>query len=191
MGPMKTAPFKSGRFVQLVPFEKSHGAAVFSWFYDYQYRFFFREFDQQLSLEQCSHFDQIMQSSGVQLWTLMDVANPAEPIGLVTTMWLKKRAGVSRVGILLDTKSQHRSWCIETFIIVCDFLFNHSNCRKVVVECLASDQHIRRISEKGGFVFEATLQQEAFVDGVYQDEVRYFLTPEIYDQMYGDYFSGS
>ncbi len=188
---MSTLPLRDGYLVRLLPFEASHGDTLFSWFYDYDYRLFFREFENPLSLEQCRDFSNIMKSSGVQVLAIVDKNDPQKPVGLVTLMWLKKKSGVIRVGMLLDKNCQHKTWCIEAFIIVGDLIYHHMGCRKMVVEYLASDAHIRRISEKGGFVFESLLKEEALVDGIYQDEVKYYLSKDAYQELYGQYFTGA
>jgi len=184
---MSTLPLRDGHVVRLLPFDPSHGEAVFSWFYDYEYRLFFREFDDPLSLEQCRDFGKIMMTSGVRVLTIVGKDNPSKPIGLITTMWLKKKSGVSRVGILLDKNCQHKTWCIEALIVVGDLLYRRLGCRKLVVEYMASDEHIRRISEKGGFVFESILKDEALIDGEYHDEVKYYMMRDVYEELYGNY----
>ncbi len=184
---MTTLPLRDGHVVRLLPFQPEHGDSVFSWFFDYDYRLFFREFDEPLSLEQCRDFGKIMMASGVRVLTIVSLEEPEKPLGLMTTMWLKKKSGVARVGILLDKNCQHKTWCIEALIILGDLLYRRLGCRKLVVEYLASDTHIRRISEKGGFVFETTLKEEALIDGGYQDEVKYYMMRDIYEELYGTY----
>lgn len=183
------ASFKKGYVVNLTPFSSDHGAKVFEWYYDIAYKLFFREFDSLLSLEDFKKFDNMMARAGVSLATIVD-KEKGFPIGLMTFCCLKQKSGVYRVGILLDKNSQHKTYAIEAFIILGDRLYNRLGCQKLVVEYMADDTHFRRISEKGGFVFESVLKREALVDGEYKDEVRYYMTKEVYGELYGNYFEG-
>ncbi len=180
--------FKEGYVVNLMPFSPDHGAKLFEWYYDVAYKLFFREFAVVFSLEDCQKLDVIMARSGSTLLTIVD-RESNQPIGLMTYCCLKRPSGVFRVGILLDKKCQHKTYAIEALIILGDRLYYHLGCRKLVVEYMAEDTHIRRISEKGGFVFESVLKQEALVDGELKDEVKYYMTKEVYDDLYGNYFS--
>lgn len=180
--------FKEGYVVNLTPFSPDHGTKVFAWYYDVAYKLFFREFDAVLSVEDCSKMDVMMARGGVSLNTIIDKESN-QPIGLMTYLCLKQKSGVFRVGILLDKKCQHKTYAIEALIILGDRLYNHLGCRKLVVEYMADDTHIRRISEKGGFVYESVLKQEALVDGELKDEVKYYMTKEVYENLYGSYFS--
>lgn len=178
---------KDGYKVRLVPFAPEFGEKIFEWYYDVDYKFFFREFDAALSLEDCRRFDKILKGSLLELLMIVDKAS-GDPIGMITYSCLKRRAGVVRVGILLDKHCQHRALAIEALIIVGDTLFNRLGYNKLVVEYLASDTHIQRISEQGGFVREGVLVQEAIVDGERVDEVKYYLLKKTYLELYGGYF---
>ncbi|MBI2339954.1 MAG: GNAT family N-acetyltransferase [Deltaproteobacteria bacterium] len=178
---------KEGHVVRLERFRPEHGKIVFRWFYDPAYRLFFRDFEDPLSLEQCKKFDKVMAGSGVGIFMIIEKSSD-KPIGMVTHCCLKKKSGVNRIGIMLDKDFQHKTYAIEALIILLDYLYNRLGFKKIIVEYLASDHHIQRISEKGGWIREAVLKREAVVDGEYVDEVRYYMFKETYEELYGDYF---
>lgn len=182
-------PLKEGFVVKLVPFAPEHAEKVFEWYYDVAYKLFFREFDAPLSLEQCRQFNLIMAKSGVTIFMIIEKETNLA-IGMMTHCPLKRKSGVTRFGILLDKNFQHKTYAIEALIILGDFVYNRLGFRKLVIEYLASDTHIRRISEKGGWIFETILKEEALIDGEYVDEVRYHMFKKVYDELYGNYFDG-
>lgn len=178
---------RSGTMIDLVWFEPGHGEALMSWFYDFRYRAFFREFsDHPLSLDECRNMRATMERSGQGFVTIIDKAT-GEPIGLMQFGVLKRKAGVFRWGIMLDEKFQGGTRAIEAIIILLAYLFEYRACQKPVVEFLDRDKHICRITEQGGFTREGVLVREALVDGEYLDEVRYYLPKETFYELYGGY----
>lgn len=187
--PKKNPGLKEGYMVRLIPFEKKYGMNVLQWFYDPVYKLYFREFENPLSLEDCERFDQIMQQAGMNVFVIEEKGTN-EVMGLLTYSIIKRASGVFKFGIMLDTKFQHKTHCIEALIILGDYMFYRLGMQKGVVEYLESDHHIRRISEKGGFISEGPLFREALVDGEYVDEVRYCILKSTYDELYANYFEG-
>lgn len=172
---------KTGKHVTLVPFEPNHGPAVMEWFYDHRYAAFFRDFpDTPMDLSQGIHFFSTLPiTTGIGLFVVVS-RETGFPIGLMTYECLKRKAGVFRFGIMLTDKYQHKTYAIECITLLGYYLMENEKMRKLVVEFLTTDDHIRRITEHGGFEREGVLKGEALVDGTYRDEYRYFITAEVF-----------
>lgn len=181
-------PVKNGYKVKVVPFEPKHGQYIYQWFYDYRYQFFFREFISPLTGEACEHFNDVMATTKT-VPLMIENIETGEVMGMMTYQNLKRKAGVVRIGILLDEDCQHKTYCIEALIIIGDFLYNRLDYKKLVIEFLESDKHIHRIATQGGWIKEATLVRESVIDDEYVDEARYYMFKETYEELYGKYFS--
>lgn len=178
---------KIGVKVKLVPYLPEHAEYMLRWFYDFRYRAFFREYeDYPFTVEDFKSYGEALKHKGSELFTLIDKETNT-PIGLMTYSCLKKKSGVYRFGILLDAAHQHNTYAIEGIILLAFYLFEHKGCQKYTIEFLASDKHIQRIAEKGGFDFECLLKNEAFLDGEYHDEVRYYFPRAKAYEIYGEY----
>lgn len=151
-----------------------------SWFYDYRYHAFFRDFpDVPMDLPAVIRFFTALPERGIHLFVVIHKES-GFPVGLMTYECLKRKSGVFRFGIMLDAKYQLKTIAIECITLLGYFLIEKENMKKLVVEFLTTDDHIRRISEAGGFEREGVLKAEALVDGTYRDEYRYFITAETF-----------
>lgn len=178
-----------GKKVKLIPFQPEHAEALFAWYYDVTYQAFFREFpDRAVSLEDCRQFGEWLAAGGSTFYTIID-KNTEKPIGLMTYTCLKSKSGVYRFGIMLDEKHQGQAWAIESIMLLAYYLFEYRRCNKLVVEFLADNKHIQRISEQGGFVREGVLKNEAYIDGKYVDELRYSISKEKVCEVCGEYYA--
>ena len=181
--------FRPGHVVKLAPYSSEHAEKFSEWYYDYEYRFFFRDFSQALSLDGLRTLGTKMASTGSHLLVITDKATD-EPIGVMTYSLEKSAAKIYKFGIMMASSNQHKTLAIEAIIILGDFLFIRKNCHKLFVEFSDKDTHIHRITAKGGFVLEATLKEEIFVDGEYYDEARYAIYESVYRELYGTYLDG-
>lgn len=181
--------FRPGHVVKLVPYGPEHAEKFSEWYYDYDYRFFFRDFSQALTLEGLKTLGDGMARAGNHLLVITDKALN-EPIGVMTYALEKATAKIYKFGIMMASTNQHKTWAIEAIIILADFLFIKNGAHKLVVEFSDKDAHIHRITAKGGFKHEATLPEELFVDGIYYDEARYALYESAYRELYGAYLDG-
>lgn len=174
--------------LKLIPFEPRHARTVASWYYDVRYQPFFRAFpDVPFSEKDFENLGAMMAGGGVGLF-MMILKETDEPIGMMTYSCLKAKSGVFRFGIMLDQKYQHQTYAIEGIILLGFYLIEQLGCRKYCIEFLASDKHIRRIAEQGGFIFEYALKEEACIDGKYVDEVRYVMPKDHGYELYGSYY---
>lgn len=178
--------FRDGKTTRLVPYEEKFAEKFCEWYFDYDYRFFFREFLQNLTEDQFKNLGDLLKRSGVYLVMILDVKTN-EPIGAMTYTLEKISAKVYKWGIMLDRFHQHKTWAIDAIIVMCDFLFRCKHAHKTVVEFCDEDEHIHRITQKGGFDHEATLKEEIYIDGKYFDEARYSLSKKQFMQVYVGY----
>lgn len=181
--------FRPGHVVKLMPYSPEHAEKFSEWYYDYDYRFFFRDFSQALSLDGLRTIGDAMARVGRHLLVIIDKAS-GEPIGVMTYALEKASAKIYKFGIMMASPQQHKTWAIEAIIILGDFLFMKSGAHKLVVEFSDKDAHIHRITAKGGFKHEATLKEELFVDGEYYDEARYAIYESTYRELYMTYLDG-
>lgn len=177
-----------GLKVKLVPFRAEYAEAYFRWYYDAQYQAYFRAFpDVPLTRKDFDRFDEFMVRGGVQSFVVVDKESGAA-IGSMSYACLKPKAGVYIFGIMLDSAHQNKTTAIECIILLAFFLYNHKGCNKLVVEFLADNKQIQRITEKGGFTREAVLKKESVINGQYVDEVRYFIFKDTAYELYGSYY---
>lgn len=184
---MNSAPeFRDGHFSRLVPFNPDHSEKLATWYYGQDYRFFFRDFTDALTMEALQKLDKSMARSGYRLLTILD-KETAEPIGLMTYILEKPNAHIFKFGILLDANCQRKTVAIDAINILADFLFNKCFAHKLSVEFSDEDKQIHRITALGGFDHDATLKEELFMDGRYYDEARYSLHIDMYEALYSTY----
>lgn len=135
-----------------------HADKLFEWYYDVNYAAFFREFGSLvLSKKEMRHFGKAMEDSGLGLFVIT-ARKDNQPAGLMTYRLLDPSQMLFRFGIMLDQKSQHFTSAIEAIINLCFYLVDVKGAKKIIVQFLETDKHIRRISEKGGLELEARLE---------------------------------
>lgn len=181
-----TKPFQNGHFVELAFYSKDDAAAVSTWFYDFDYRFFFRDFSFLVKIEDFPKLGENLARQGISLVTIKD-KKTGNPVGLLTFGLEKPAAKIYKFGIMLDNKLQHKVFAVDALIVMGNYLFHQKDAFKVSLEFCAEDKHIKRITDKGGFTHDATLKDEVFVDGKRYDEERYSMTKEVYVKLYGEY----
>lgn len=181
-----TEPFRPGHVVELAPYAVAHADKFAAWYYDYEYRFFFRHFSQTFQADDFKTLGDAMEHAGSPLVIILDKALQT-PIGAMTYSLEKSSSRIYKFGIMMDRDTQHKTWAIEAIIILADHLFTKRKAHKLAVEFCDQDAHIHRITAKGGFNHDATLKEELFMDGVFMDEARYSLHEDDYRRLYGDY----
>lgn len=174
--------------LKLVPFDPKYARTISSWYYDVRYHPFFRAFpDIPYTEKDFENFGALMSGGGVGFFMMIHKETDC-PMGIMTYSCLKAKSGVFRFGIMMEERFQHQTYAIEGIILLGFFLIEQLGCRKYCIEFLASDKHIRRIAEQGGFIFEYLLKEEAVIDGKYVDEVRYVMPKDRGYELYGSYY---
>ena len=178
--------FRSGHVTDLKPCQAADADDLFRWYYDRSYRFFFREFQSQLSFEELKDLGDALSYGGITLLVIVDKTT-GKNIGLMTFVLEKRCSRVYKFGIMLDEGCQHKTYAIDAIVVLGDFLFRVKNAHKLVVEFCDEDKHIHRITQKGGFKHEATLKEEVCLEGIFFDEARYSLMRETFFELYKDF----
>lgn len=178
--------FQPGRECFLTRFRPEHAEAVSNWYYNFEYRYFFRDYGKFSDPEIFKTIDQVLARAGFVLLTILD-NQTGDPIGLMTFAVEKKSASVYKFGIMLDSSCQRKTTAIEAIIIMGDYLFNKCSVRKLVVEFSDNDAQIHRICQIGRFTQEALLKEECFMDDRYWDEARYSFFNHQFDDLYDGY----
>lgn len=170
-----TQKLLEGPNLKLVPYSEEYAELMQSWFYDHRYAAYFRDFEEvPLSLADFKNLGRQFEKVGQNLYIII-LKEANQPIGLMTNCCLKKKSGVFRFGILLDADHQRKTYAIEAIVIHGHYLYEYRGCQKLCVEILKRDEHIQRITEQGGFIFETVLKAEAKMGDEYLDEVRFYM----------------
>lgn len=180
--------FTPGKLTILKHYSEDHVDKLCEWYYDMDYRFFFRDFKDSYTMNDLKKLGEMMEMEGTSLVTILD-KEANVPIGLMTYNLEKPSAKIYKFGILMDKNAQHKSYAIDAIIVMCDYVFNKLDGYKFVVEFCDEDKHIHRITKQGGFNHEATLTEELFVDNTRFDEARYSLFASQFNEMYGKYLA--
>lgn len=181
-----TEKFRSGCVCRLVPYDKKHAQKFSEWYYDFDYRFFFRDFSEVLEPRHFEIIGDEMARGGNSLLIIEELAT-GDPIGIMTYRLEKPSAKIYKFGIMLDQNFQRKTYAIEAIILLGDHLFMKKGAHKLVVEFSAEDEQIFRITAKGGFTHDGTFKEELFIDGRYYDEARFSITRQVYLDVYAPY----
>lgn len=180
--------FTPGKFTELVFYSEKYAEKMSEWYYDFDYRYFFRENIRQRTLEDFKVMRQDLAAGGVGLTVILDKVS-REPVGLMTFQCTSNNSHVYRFGIMLEKGRQHKTHAIDAIIVLMDYFTHRCLAHKVFVEICDDDKHIHRICQLGGFTHEATLKEEILMDGKYHDVARYYLMADAFKGYYGNYLS--
>ena len=93
--------------------------------------------------------------------------------------WIKRI--VASIGIMIGEKDcWGKSYGTEALRLAVDYCFDRLNMHKIIQTAAISSEASIRFLKTLGFVLEGTFRKEAFIDGEYEDAVRYGLLREDY-----------
>lgn len=161
-----------GKRVQLLPYDGKYWESVAKWFYDVEYKPFFRHFSKVFNEEELKAFDRMV---GAEVFLIHVPDNPS-PVGLIEVFPSNKKNKACFLGTLVDKEFQRKGIAEESVILLLDYLFNWCGYNKAVIEVLESAAHIRKTVERLGCYKEGKLLQECYMDGKYQNEIRYSMS---------------
>lgn len=165
-----------GPNLQLIPYEKKNWQLLATWFYDDQYKDMWRHSPKAWGQLEFENYPQLISGE------VFIVFEKTEPVGFIQMIPdCKTNRGVF-VGILLDKSVQDKHYTHETFVVLFDYIFNRLGYRKVIVEILESKDTFKKALLKSGFILEGTLMGEAFIDGVFVNEVRLCMTSAFFNK---------
>jgi len=167
-------------FLQLVPFQATHGSILKEWFYDEQYQYMFRHFPKILKDADFTQYPSII---GGEVFLIISKKETAV-IGFAQLVPDCKANRGAYVGILLDKEFQNKGSAAGALYLLFDYAFNRLGHRKVVIEIIANDYKLKQIVEKAKFRFEGRLYEEAFIEGFFYDELRFSMTDRFFNKTY-------
>ncbi|MFC1992250.1 GNAT family N-acetyltransferase [Chloroflexota bacterium] len=92
--------------------------------------------------------------------------------------WIRRTASIGQ--LIGEKDCWGKGYGTEALKLAVEYCFNRLNLHKIVEAAASSATAAIKYMEKLGFVLEGTLRKEAFIDGEYQDALRYGLLREDY-----------
>lgn len=167
-----------GNRVQLLPYDGKYWESVAKWFYDVDYKPFFRHFSKVFNEEELKAFDRVL---GSEVF-LIHTSDSSVPVGLISITSSIKKNKSCLMGTIIDKSIQKEGIAAEATCLILDYLFNWQGYNKVVVEILESASDIRKTLEKSGWYKEGKLLQECYMDGKFLNELRYSMSSFYYNK---------
>lgn len=173
--------FLETKHVALVPFDANrHWEALARWFYDEQYRGYFRHHPKAMTEPEFRAWPQIM---GSDVFVICELQTQV-PIGLVQLHPNGKTNRAFFIGILIDKKAQGCGYLGEVFYKMFDYTFNQLGYKKAIVEILESNEQLKSAVTDYGFLFEGKFFGECFFNGEYVNELRYCMMDTYFNKKY-------
>lgn len=176
----------SGPKIELTPYDASLWPVLHRWFYDVKYQAVFRGHGRALSNQELQAYPQVI---GGEVFFIRDQKS-GEILGLVEGVPDYKRNLAFFLGILVDEKYQKSPVVTETLILFFNYMFNHRGFRKAKVDILANNTKLRSALEETGFTYEGKGLDDAFIDGKYQDELKFSMFAQEFNFKYRGILDG-
>lgn len=166
---------KNGPNLVIRPYEPDEWPIMSHWFYSGDYPEFFRDQSTLMNIAQLQSFVGGQTSYGflIRLGKEFKGHPIGTVIGFINLYDIRWVPSTLKLGILIEKEFQGQQFCMEAIWLICDYVFNQMRFRKMIIEFLKSNQRIESILKFGGFKKEATLKDEAYMNGKYVDVVRY------------------
>ncbi len=168
----------SGSHLQLVPYTEKDWEFLAKWFYDEQYRSFFRHIPKALSQQELGQYAKVI---GGDVF-LISLPKENQVVGLIQLIPDTKTNRAFYVGLLVDEQHQNQRYPTEAITILFDYAFNRLGYRKAIIEVLESDIRLNKTLTATGFLKEGSLVGEAFVDGKFVNEIRYCMLQSYFNK---------
>ncbi|MEJ8777543.1 GNAT family N-acetyltransferase [Pseudogracilibacillus sp. ICA-222130] len=97
--------------------------------------------------------------------------NDKEKLGYITLYNIEEVHGKAEFAIMIDPIQQGKGYAKIATKLAIDYAFRVLNLRKLYLIVDATNIIARKVYEKMGFVEEAVLKEEYFVDGEYHDAI--------------------
>ena len=175
-----------GQRVQLVPFCSKYWENIAKWFYDTDYKEFFRQFTRTLTEDDFKVYDKLIQAEVFIIHSLKD----NNIMGFLQLVPCSKKNKAGYLGLLIDKSSQDIRISNEVTYLILDYLFNRQGYNKVIIEILESNEGLRKTLEKTGFYKEGKLLQECFMDGKFCNELRYSMSAYYFNKNKDNFLKG-
>ncbi len=167
-----------GTTIQLLPFESKYWTNIAQWFYNEDYKGFFRQFTRMFTEADFQNYNNVIGGEVFMAHSLTDNS----VIGLAQLVPCFKKNKACYIGIIIDKEQQNKRLTNEVMIILMDYIFNRQGYNKVIIEILESNESLKRCLEKTGFFREGKMLQECFMNGKFQNELRYSMSAYYYNK---------
>ena len=161
-----------GLRVQLLPFSSKYWETIAKWAYNNDYKDFFRQFPRALTEEDLMNYDKVVGGEVFIVHSLKD--NSAVGMVQVIPCYKKNKGGF--IGIIVDNSAQKSKIQAEINYLIMDHLFNTQGYNKIIIKILESRSDLKKHLDQTGFYREGKLLQECFLDGKFQNELRYSMS---------------
>lgn len=161
-----------GLTIQLLPYSSKYWETLAKWYYNNDYSDMFRQFNRVLTEDDFKIYNTIIQGEVFMIHSLEDNSI----IGMIQSIPCFKKNKASFIGLVIDTSARGKHISNEAMYIFLDYLFNKHGLNKVIVEILESNSSLKSVLDKTGWYREGKLLQECFIDGKYQNELRYSMS---------------
>lgn len=153
------------------PFEGYDVPILKKWFYSGDYPEFFRDM-LALNDEQLKVYSFLKDGQGFMIF---ENGGHSAPIGFVVLYEQRIVPANIKLSILIDKKVQKKGLCLEAMREMCRYVFGRMRVHKLIVEALETNDRLNAMLEKGGFMKECVLLDEASMDGCFYNVCRYAL----------------
>ena len=173
MGKKDVYKFIEGENIALQPINLDHSSTYCKWQNDAIVRKYLRiEFP--LTIEEIKKY--LEPVTGVKKEVLFEIYHKTNEqeigfIGLANINWLNRNAKLFySIG---EKEYWGQNFATEATKLIVEYGFNELNLHKIYARVFLPNKASHRVLEKAGFNLEATIKEEAYVDGVYLDVKRY------------------
>lgn len=166
--------------IQLIPFTSSDWTYLANWYYDGRYNDIFRHAPKVLTQQDFENYPQRISGD---VYFVLDKTTK-EYVGFVqaSSDWKVNRGFY--FGIMLTVEAQKQGHAPHCLGITLDYYFNRLGYNKAILEILASRHDIVKWLTGAGFTEEARYRDEVFIDGKYQDELRYAILASEFNELH-------
>lgn len=168
-----------GQTTQLCPFSSKYWESLAKWYYNIDYNNMFRQYTRMFTEDDFKAYDKVVGGEVFMIHSLAD----SLVIGMIQIIPCYKKNKGGYLGLIIDKAHQNKHIPHEVTFLLLDYLFNRQGYNKVIVEILESDEGLKKTLEKTGWYKEGKLLQECFIDGKFQNELRYSISSYYFNKI--------
>ena len=156
-----------GRKTHLVAFEQSHWPFIQKWMSETDYKYYFKNIPQVMTMGECASFPQIM---NMNILMILESANN-QIIGMATWDNIRILPRTCEIGFLIDKDFQGRGYTKDSFMHFMNYLFSRLGFHKISAKVAKKEFDTSGKAMWGGFTDKLILRDEFYMDGIWQDDV--------------------
>jgi len=130
-----------------------------------------------INRQQEQEFVESATEEGVNLLVCVD----GDPVGTVGYTDINDLWGTAEIGYMITPEQWGHGYATDALRTLTAEAFSERRLHKLYAHVYATNDASQRVLEKAGYVEEATLRKEAFVDGEYVDVHRYGLLADEFE----------